>query len=287
MAIVSALRPAWSTARLALGVRVHAAHWAGAQLSAPLVAGRLAPFLQAAASGYGRAASAAASSANGKGGGESVGAADENMQMWVRGDSDVAGVGGAVAARIRRFGRATLRSMGPNAAYRAVKAAVNASEYLQEDNDWVGNHSLALTIHEEYIQDDTPVRRKVLVMEARLSAVHGNSGSSVAGPRAMDVSQSLVVGAHTNAGKAAAAVAHKLRPRNGPLTVRAMGAKAVHQALIAAAFAQRYLDTDSDNVKFVVTPRFEEAGDKQKQLMLCFWEPLLPPGSMPAPGELA
>merc|ERR1712194_63758 len=89
----------------------------------------------------------------------------------------------------------------------------------------------------------------------------------------------LIVGAQTNAGRAAAAIAGVMREdpsaaaSHAGASVQAMGAGAVHQAMIAGALAQNYLNNDGKGVKFNVIPRFEEVesgetGKRNRQLVL-------------------
>merc|ERR1712204_20275 len=71
----------------------------------------------------------------------------------------------------------------------------------------------------------------------------------------------LIVGKETNAGRAAAALAHGIRASTDPdavISLRAMGAEAIHQALTASCLAQKYLDNESLGIKLALVPCFEE-----------------------------
>eukprot|EP00747_Dinoflagellata_sp_TGD_P138673 gnl/TRDRNA2_/TRDRNA2_175807_c7_seq2.p1 gnl/TRDRNA2_/TRDRNA2_175807_c7~~gnl/TRDRNA2_/TRDRNA2_175807_c7_seq2.p1 ORF type:complete len:232 (+),score=39.35 gnl/TRDRNA2_/TRDRNA2_175807_c7_seq2:92-787(+) len=197
-------------------------------------------------------------------GGSARDARDPRLQ--VSSDADVAKLGGAIAARVREFGRATMRSIGSKAAFRGVKAVVNASEYLREDQGADKGQVLAVRVSEspeehEPVGGGDPVRRTVMTMEARLRP----------SPSPDLRATNLIVGAQTNAGRAAAAVAHSLRPEGGAAAVRALGATAVHQSLIATALAQKYLDNDDKGVKCAVVPSFEsskEPGEGPKRQLV-------------------
>lgn len=193
----------------------------------------------------------------------------EPEPLMCRADQDVARLGGTIAAQAREHGRVAIRSVGPRAAYRAVKAVVNASEYLQQDDGTPEDRWLAFTVSSEVSMiprggDSEEKPRAVLVLEARPRPF----------PRASPKARDLIVSGKTNAGKAAAAMASAMRPGVGSqAAVRAMGAQAVYQALTAAATAQAYLDNDGRGVRFVVLPNFEEMQNsdpnlKAKQLVL-------------------
>ncbi|CAE7735024.1 unnamed protein product [Symbiodinium sp. CCMP2456] len=82
----------------------------------------------------------------------------------------------------------------------------------------------------------------------------------------------LLVGASTQPGKAAAAIAGALRPMGGghgkyPL-VRGIGTLAIHRALVAAYLAQNYLDNDDRGVRFLVVPRFVQEVVMMVRIML-------------------
>lgn len=185
-------------------------------------------------------------------------AADETIM--VRADTQVAPLGGAIAARVRRLGRVTVRSIGAKAAYRGLKAFINAAEYLQEDTGASPDEPLALRLYEQtesassskFTDAASPPREED---EARRTVLHFQA-ERLRLPKSA-AAQQLIVGSQTNAGKAAAAVASSLRAEGGSADVRAMGAVAVHQALIATCLAQKYLDSDGKGVKLVVRPRFE------------------------------
>lgn len=172
--------------------------------------------------------------------------------LSVRADADVARLGGAIAANVRRQGRVEIRAVGPKAAYKGIKAVVNAGEYISQDEGAPPDRALAVTLVEHVESEDRPdggvSRRTVMTMHAA--------------PRQYKVPEEateLMVGSSTNAGKLAAAMAASLRPSTGAAAVKGMGAQAVHQALIAACVAQGYLDTDPGNgLRLAVVPRFEE-----------------------------
>ena len=80
-------------------------------------------------------------------------------------------------------------------------------------------------------------------------------------------SMDLLIGATTQPGKAAAAMAGALRPMGGshgkyPL-IRGIGTAAVHRALVSARLAQTYLDNDGRGVRFLVVPSFEQEPSTQ------------------------
>jgi len=207
-------------------------------------------------------------------------------------DSVIGPLAGAIAAHVRDSGRVTVRSVGPKAAYRAIKALVSACEYLQSDAGSSPERPLVVQFAEEVSEQEVasprdgapaaaeqkaPPKRTVLLAAA--SVAEGPLLPPGAGGDASE-RRELTVSARTNAGKAAAAIAATMRTGPGAIaTVRAMGADAVHQSLIAASMAQRYLDNDGRGVAFVVAPAFEvqsnlvrpgDAADRRppKQLVL-------------------
>lgn len=119
-------------------------------------------------------------------------------------ESPSAKVGGAIAAHVRRDGLVVVRSVGAKAAYRAIKALANASEYLQEDAGASPERPLAVSFSEVTVpQSARPGEptRTVLLSEARLADL----------PAPGLTPQELIVSAGTNAGKAAAAIAAAMR----------------------------------------------------------------------------
>lgn len=174
--------------------------------------------------------------------------------------SDIAKLGGAAASRVRKDGHVDVRSVGPKASYRAVKALVNASEYLAQDDDAPAERWLALQISREALEvpvpESEPARRTLFLLSARPRRR----------PPTSPEARNLIVSAQTNAGKAAAAMASAMRPAEGSQArVLAMGTEAVYQALFSVQMAQAYLDNDGRGVRFVVFAAFEEVELRQKR----------------------
>ncbi|CAE8636989.1 unnamed protein product [Polarella glacialis] len=204
--------------------------------------------------------------------------------------SDVAKLGGAVAARVRDSGRASIRCIGAKAAFRSIKALVNASEYLKQDPGAATGSVLGAKVSELQEGGDEDAgdagRSRIMLLEVEPlilpsgGAQNEGSRSSGSKPASADrqPTRDLIVGAQTQASRAAAAMAGALRPQGGghgemPV-VRAIGATAVHTSLVAAGLAQRYLDNDGRGIRFVVVPSFEAeestttGSGAQRQLVL-------------------
>eukprot|EP00927_Polykrikos_kofoidii_P014822 TRINITY_DN16543_c0_g1_i2.p1 TRINITY_DN16543_c0_g1~~TRINITY_DN16543_c0_g1_i2.p1 ORF type:complete len:283 (-),score=58.74 TRINITY_DN16543_c0_g1_i2:181-993(-) len=204
-------------------------------------------------------------------------ASPEDTRLQVRANTEVGLVAGAIAHRVRQHGLATVRAIGAKATYHGLKAVICAGEYLQQDEGAAArNEVLALRVFEvTEAFGEKEEKRTVMHMEA----THRKRGAD---KQRDGAPRSLIVGANTNAGKAAAAIASALRgtPNAGgsggdgaatatsstqgilrAADVRAMGAAAIHQALVSSVVAQQYLDTDGRGVKLVVVPRFEPYED--------------------------
>lgn len=207
-------------------------------------------------------------------------------------NSDVGRLGGAIAARMRKSNQARISCIGPKAAYCSIKAVVTASDYLRQDPGACANTSLGVQITESSgkaesgAEAEGQLQRSVMHLDVEIlklpdgwpgaadQAVQEAPSSS----RKREKTHDLIVGAKTQAGSAAAAMAGALRPKGGGHgdipAVRAIGAVAVHRAMVATSLARRYLDTDDRDVDFMVVPNFElehSAGTgsgKQKQLVL-------------------
>lgn len=174
-------------------------------------------------------------------------------------DVEIGKLGGAIAGRVRKSGRVTVRSIGSKAAYRCIKAIVTATDYVRQDGGNSSSSALAVRLAEQVSTEDGDdgARRTVMIFEAELR--------DLPGPQSGSASRELIIGAQTNAGKAAAAIAAVMRQgKDAAALIRAMGANAVHQALISAALAQKYLNNDGDGVKFVVVPTFEDKNEPPK-----------------------
>uniref|UniRef100_A0A7S4UX67 Uncharacterized protein n=1 Tax=Alexandrium monilatum TaxID=311494 RepID=A0A7S4UX67_9DINO len=187
-------------------------------------------------------------------------ASDEDENLVATAEAEVAKLGGAIAARVRSFGRASVRSIGSKAAYRCLKAVVNAADYLRQDAGASPDRVLAVSLSEQVARQSDAAdaaKRTVMIFEAELrEAPPGGEGQA---------SKELIVGAATNAGRAAAAIAAVMRQGQGAgALVRAIGANAVHQALVSAALARKYLENDGDGVRFVVVPSFEDQNSPPK-----------------------
>jgi stage V sporulation protein SpoVS len=184
--------------------------------------------------------------------------------VWVRADADVALVGGAIAARVRQAGHAEVRSVGNKATYRAAKSLINAGEYLASDKETPKDQVLALRVAtyiepqgRENSRPGEEAMAKVFSFEARPSLVKTSSTARV-----------LLIGAQTNAGKAAAAIAGEFRSgkdAGGSVTLRAMGAASVRQALSAVVIAQKYLEREELNQPLVVVPSFADYHEEAKE----------------------
>lgn len=179
--------------------------------------------------------------------------AQDEETSFVRADTDPAALGGAVAARLRKLGAARVRAVGSKAAYRGMKGLVNADDYLKQDEGAPAGRRVVVIVHQKAEAESLlhgEVKRTVVTMEASLSTDVPNSSAP---PRLVKI------GAETNPGKAAAAMKIGLKEssREAGVMIRAMGAVAVHKALMAAIYCQQYLQTDGDGITFVVVPGFE------------------------------
>jgi len=185
----------------------------------------------------------------------------EVRPLMASANADVSKLGGAIAARLRQTGNAVIGAVGPQAAYRSIKAVVSATDYLRQDEGAPRNQLLAMRLSErpvpQKLDDGGSFRRTVMTFE-----VEPHHVPDVPGPVAKDI----IVGAQTNAGKAAAAVAGVMKQdKSASSRTKAMGATAIHQALIAHSLAQDYLNKDGQGVKFVILPLFEDMpGESQK-----------------------
>jgi len=185
----------------------------------------------------------------------------EVRSLMASATADVSKLGGAVAARLRQSGSAVIGAVGPQAAYRSIKAVVSATEYLRQDEGAPRDQSLAMRLSErpvpQKLDDGGGFRRTVMTFE-----VEPHQVSEVPRP----VTRDIIVGAQTNAGKAAAAVAGIMKQdKTATARTKAMGAAAIHQALVAHSLAQEYLNKDGHGVKFVILPQFEDMeGNSQK-----------------------
>lgn len=216
-------------------------------------------------------------------------------ELTATADSDVARLGGAIAAAVRQHGRVKIRSVGAKAAYRAIKALVNASEYLREDQGAPKDRVLAAELSEQVVlqngkdEDAAPEERAAPSAEASAAASPQSRNESqvkrtvmfiearaMVGLPAVASCRELIVSANTNVGRSAGAIASAIRPAGeGEAAVRAMGNVAVHKAMVSAAMARAYLSNDGRGVRFVVVPSFEEqqqegasGGRRIKQLVL-------------------
>jgi len=164
--------------------------------------------------------------------------------------------------------------LGPRLPTRGVKAVVNAADYLRNDEGAPQDRVLSVQLTEQVEAqggEDVEARRTVMIIMAEPRQGLSTSSSSAEAA----VSKELIVGAQTNAGRAAAAIAAVMRQDVKAIAVvRAMGAIAVHQALVSMALAQKYLNNDGAGVEFVVVPAFEDkspptkGGKPTKQLVL-------------------
>ncbi|CAK9037166.1 unnamed protein product [Durusdinium trenchii] len=190
--------------------------------------------------------------------------------------SDVARLGGAIAARIRQDGETSVRCIGAKAAFQFVKALVNAMGYLSHDPDAPPERFLGFQVREgkgEASERGRELRLRVLPLHVAPSELKASPNTAAAGP---DVAATdLLVGNGTVPAKAAAAMAGALRPQGGghgkyPL-VRAMGSTAVHRAMVSGMLAQKFLDNDDRGVTFCIVPYWSvELSSEQnnKQLIL-------------------
>ncbi|CAE7040375.1 unnamed protein product [Symbiodinium sp. CCMP2592] len=172
--------------------------------------------------------------------------------------TDVARLGGAIAAHVRQVGSASIRCIGPKAAYRSVKSVVNASDYLSRDPDALEDRFLGMEVSKRKARrrEESEPAEHSNELHLRVHPVQLPAGAFQKSKPAVE----LLVGASTQPGKAAAAMAGALRPMGGghgkyPL-VRGIGTLAIHRALVAAYLAQTYLDNDDRGVRFLVVPRF-------------------------------
>lgn len=179
-------------------------------------------------------------------------------------------LGAAIAAKVREHGFAEIRSVRARAAYQGLKAVVAAGEYLAQDDGALQGKVFAVTISEkrEPLSTNDDDRNKKLIVMMIKAQLHPN-------PPSRNVTE-LRVGAKSNAGKVAAAIASSMRMEagTGSAVVRAMGAVAVHQSMIACTLAQEYLDNDGRGVKFIILPCFDilsteqMSGELKRQLVL-------------------
>ncbi|CAE7252195.1 nsun2 [Symbiodinium necroappetens] len=181
--------------------------------------------------------------------------------------TDVARLGGAIAARLRQVGSASIRCIGPKAAYRSVKSVVNASDYLSRDPDALEDRFLGMEVSESKARSREQAEHSN-ELHLRVHPVQLPAGAFQKSKPAVE----LLVGASTQPGKAAAAMAGALRPMGGghgkyPL-VRGIGTIAIHRALVAAYLAQNYLDNDDRGVRFLVVPRFVQEVVMMVRIML-------------------
>mmetsp|Transcript_79667 Transcript_79667/g.221687 ORF Transcript_79667/g.221687 Transcript_79667/m.221687 type:complete len:306 (+) Transcript_79667:181-1098(+) len=179
---------------------------------------------------------------------------DEVQSLQARAEANVGALAGAIAHRTRKDGRVKIRSIGAKAAYRSIKAVISASDLLEQDDEASKDQVLVVRISEKAEKvtslNGEEVNRTVMELDAHRQRRRPPPAAGAPLPR------ELVVSSTTNAGRAAAAVASAVRAEAGAATIRMMGATAVHQAMVATAIAQGYLDNDGRGLNFVVVPRF-------------------------------
>ncbi|CAJ1353021.1 unnamed protein product [Effrenium voratum] len=189
--------------------------------------------------------------------------------------SEVSKLGGAIAGRIRKDSRTSIRCVGHQAAFRSVKAVVNASEYLSQDDSAPKGRMLGIQVAEMDGRREGGNELRLQIGPVMLQDSVAASGASDSSGSSGSRSHDLLISGKTAPGKAAAAMAAAMRPMGGghgrcPL-VRAMGSMAVHRALVTGHLAQKYLDNDRRGVRFCLIPYFSRhiaTEDGKKQLVL-------------------
>jgi len=164
----------------------------------------------------------------------------------------VPAVAGAIAASVRKVGHAEVRSINSKASHLGIKAVVSAGEYLSKDGTISSGQVLAVNVARAageqvnmptYAGNAAPT---VMLMSARVL------------PRSNEVEVMNSLGANTNAGRAAGAIAEIIRSEGSVASIQALGAAAVFNALKSAAIAQTYLDDDGKGKKCYIIPYYQE-----------------------------
>lgn len=156
----------------------------------------------------------------------------------VAGTSDVRGVAGAIAHNVRDGSAPTLMAMGPRSVNQAVKAIAVARSYLAEEG-----HELQCQPEFVHVEmEDTNEKRSGLHLVLKREEVGGDDASTTL------VGDELKVAASSVPTTLAGAIAKRVRSDDS-VSIVAIGANSVNQALKSIAIARKYLVDDGKDVQ--------------------------------------
>lgn len=175
--------------------------------------------------------------------------------------TDVSKLSGALAARLRASGSASVKAMGPKAVQSATRALLRCRYWLQQERADYETWLLVDRIHTENEKDALGE----LLIEARWAPTSE-----------MREEEEVLVSQKSNIGQVASFVANRLaeEPRVAP-ALKSVGPQAASQALRALAIARKYVAKAHPGEELFLLPREEkksqEGGQGQKSLTI--WRP--------------
>eukprot|EP00435_Cladocopium_sp_Y103_P058568 s512_g20.t1 len=191
-------------------------------------------------------------------------AAGRTEVLMASAQTDVSKLSGALAARLRASGSASVKAMGPNAVQSATRALLRCRYWLQQER---ADHETWLLVDRVHTENEKDALGE-LVIEARWAPT----------ARSMLEEEEVLVSQKSNIGQVASFVANRLaeEPHVAP-ALKSVGPQAASQALRALAIARKYVAKEHPGEELLLCPREEKKsqeggrgrrGDHYRQLVL-------------------
>eukprot|EP00933_Yihiella_yeosuensis_P029259 TRINITY_DN22928_c0_g1_i2.p1 TRINITY_DN22928_c0_g1~~TRINITY_DN22928_c0_g1_i2.p1 ORF type:complete len:251 (+),score=56.89 TRINITY_DN22928_c0_g1_i2:79-831(+) len=173
-------------------------------------------------------------------------------KLIVSKSADIGKLGGAIAARLRAGGSATLCAMGPQAVYLALRAVARSAEYVSKEKPkeevlLVAEQSSDATLASK----SSPEGNVEMRLEAKMFPKPTSENHE---------EEAVLVAQKSNVGNTAAFLAARLSERSNAKgdanpSLRGMGATAASQALKAVAIARTYVAKAHPGEDVLVHPK--------------------------------